>query len=323
MSWLILTLTSALFLGLYDVCKKAAVRGNAVIPVLFTTVSIGAAVWLPIGVAVQLDIWHSTHPVFTLHALSRSEHALLFLKSVLVGSSWTCAYLALKHLPLSLAGPIRSTSPLWTIAIATLFLGERPDAWQWSGVLVILVAFYAFSFVGRREGIRFLRDPWVGLMVLAAILASASALYDKYLLQSAAISPALVQAWFSIYLVPALSPLLVWWYVFGGRARSRHERSSSDNLREPAQVRHEPDRFQWRWTIPVITVTLLISDFLYFTAIQQDHALISVISPLRRTSVVVAFGGGILIFRERQMGAKAMCLAMLLLGVFLISQSGR
>ena len=100
-------------------------------------------------------------------------------ESALVGSSWGFAYVALKQLPLSIASPIRATSPLWTVIIATTFLGERPDILQWIGVIVILAALYLFSLVGRREGIHFHRDKWVICMFVATILSSFCALYDK------------------------------------------------------------------------------------------------------------------------------------------------
>jgi drug/metabolite transporter (DMT)-like permease len=156
-------------------------------------------------------------------------------------------------------------------------------------------------------------------MVLATILASGSALYDKHLLQRSGLSPALVQAWFSIYLVPALLPLLLWWFLSMRQHDAKRREDQPIRSDEPLALRHEPDRFEWRWTLPLITATLLISDFLYFTALQQDNALISVISPLRRTSVIVAFAGGIVIFREGNLRAKAASLVILLIGVFLIS----
>lgn len=222
---------------------------------------------------------------------------LLFAKSALVGASWTLALFGMKHLPLSIATPIRSTSPLWTTLVAVILLGERPSSLQWLGMLVIMLAFLVFSQTGKLEGVNFSQNRWVGCMIAATLLGSLSALYDKYLLQTAAISPATVQAWFSIYLVPVMIPLAIRWY-----AKDR-----------PSQP------FQWRWSIPTIAIMLLIADFLYFTAVSDPDALISVVSPVRRTSVIIPFIFGIVVLSELNWKRKAISIALMLLGVVLVS----
>jgi drug/metabolite transporter (DMT)-like permease len=233
---------------------------------------------------------------FRVSAVDGNGHVLLFLKSLLVGISWTFAYFSLKELPVSIAGPLRALGPAWTIVIATTFMNERPSKEQWLGILIVLASFYAFSRVGRREGIHFHRNRGVTLMVIATILGACSGLYDKYLLQNCGFDAPTVQAWFSMYLVIVLFPLVIYWYV-------------RDRTRVP---------FQWRPAIPLIAIMLLIADFLYFTAITDPDALISIISPVRRCSVVVSFLIGVFFYGEKNFRPKARCLAALLLGVFLM-----
>lgn len=300
MSWVLLSVMSALVLGGYDLLKKLAVRDNAVLPVLFLSVATGATVWIPLRVWSALADEAFPSKMLRVEPLDSTGHLLLFAKSALVGASWVFSYFAVKHLPVSIAGPIRATSPLWTILIAVAFLGESPTAWQWAGVGVILVSFYAFSLAGRLEGIRFHRDKWVGFLLVATLLSSLSAIFDKYLLQGAGFSAATVQCWFSIYLVLALAPLMVLWW------RGRWPRNT----------------FEWRWSIPLIGLSLLLADFLYFSAIGREGALISVISPLRRASVLVTFLGGVVLFREKGFRLKLACLAVLLAGVILLNLRG-
>lgn len=296
MSWLLLTLGSALLLGLYDYFKKLALRDNAVLPVLFGSVAAGAAVWLP------LVVWAAIAPAALPTGLQQVAeldvrgHLLLFGKAALVGASWLLGYYGIKALPLSIASPIRATGPLWTIAFAVLVFGEAPSAKQWLGVAIVLLSFFGFTVVGRREGIHFHRHTGVFFMIGATLLGAASSLFDKYLLQSARLSPYQVQAWFTIYLALMLVPALACW------ARMKD--------RQP---------WHWHWAIPVIGITLLAADILYFTAIAQPGALISLISPVRRTSVVVSFLLGIVLFRERQVGLKAICVAGIIGGVILLA----
>ena len=296
MNWIALSLLSAFFLGLYDVAKKASVKDNAVAPVLFISVLIGAAVW---GALLTIDRYAGgTLPSsLSVDRITRQQHFLLAAKSLLVGMSWTCAFFALKHLPISIASPIRATSPAFTVCIAVLFMHERPNACQWFGIATILTAFWAFSRIGKSEGISFYRDRWVGLMILATLLGASSAIYDKYLLQSTPLTAATVQAWFSIYLVPVMAPLAMRWLFL--------------------ERKHKP--FRWRWSIVAITLLLLIADFIYFSAIAQPGALISAISPVRRTSIIISFVVGILWLKELNWRPKLLCIAAILGGVFLLS----
>ena len=71
--------------------------------------------------------------------------------------------------------------------------------------------------------------------------------------------------------------------------------------------------------MPAIAWLLLAADYLYFTALRADGALIAVISPLRRTAVVVSLTGGILLFGEHGFRRKALCVAGMLVGVALLS----
>ena len=297
MSWIVLTLLSAMSLGVYEVAKKVSVRDNPVAPVLYLNALVCAGIWIPFVIVS----WYSPEVIPTrllrVKPIDGHEHIALLLKSLIVGTSWSLAYFAVKQLPISISSPIRATSPFWTIMFATLFLSEQPSGWQWFGMLIILGAFYAFSFVGRLEGIHFARNKWVGLMMLATVFAAISSLYDKYLLQTLAIDPPTVQAWFSIYLLIVLLPLLLYWRWFD----------------EPRTA------FRWRMSIVWIAIALLIADFFYFTAIAQPGALISVISTLRRTSIVVSFLIGIVMMGEKNFRKKAYCIALMLVGVAVVT----
>lgn len=296
MSWIALSILSALLLGFYDLAKKHALKENAVLPVLFFGIVTSACIWLP------FVIWSHASPAsypskdFLVASLSLSQHGLLFMKSSLVGASWIFGYFALKHLPLSIAGPIRATSPLWTILLAVLLFSENPSSWQWVGIIIVLLAFYGFSFVGKFEGIRFHRDKWVGYMLVATLTGACSAIYDKFLLQKMSMDAATVQAWFSLYLVVVMLPFYIAWRRGIGAGGV----------------------FQWRWSILLIGIFLLLADYLYFSALTQDGALIAVISPVRRCAVVVSFLGGIILHKEKNFRPKAVCIFFLLLGIVLI-----
>lgn len=296
MHWMLLSLLSALILGFYALAKKSAVHKNAVPPVLLLNVLTAAAIYLPVIVISRISPDSLNQTLLFVEPMSLQQHMMLFCKATIVGASWALAFHGLKHLPLSIATPIRSTSPLWTIAVAVVFFAERPALVQWLGILTILTAFLTFSFVGQKEGIEFRSNRWVGMMLAATLLGSISALYDKYLLQQLQFRPATVQAWFSIYLVVVLLPMAIHWYF-------------KERIRKP---------FEFRWSIPAIALTLLVADFLYFTAITDPQAQISIISPLRRTSVLIPFLHGVINLNEKNARPKAICVGVMLIGVYLI-----
>jgi drug/metabolite transporter (DMT)-like permease len=138
MHWIAASLLSALFLGFYELGTKHAVRDNAVLPVLFFANVCSATVW-----TLLLTVAHTapgTLPVTLLVApLTWHQHLLLLAKSALVATSWVCSYFAIKHLPVSLASPIRATGPMWTLLGAVLVLGERPSWLEGLGIVLTIL----------------------------------------------------------------------------------------------------------------------------------------------------------------------------------------
>jgi len=288
MSWVALILISAVTLGIYDVCKKHAVHGNAVMPVLLLATLTGT-------IAVTATLLARGELGVTL-SVSWIDWWRLLLKSAIVTSSWICAYYAMRALPISIAAPIRGSQPMWTLVGALAVFAERPRAWQWAGIFVTFAGYYAFSIVGKREGIRFHANRGVWLIVLATILGAASGLYDKYLLQPARLNPAAVQIWFQIDLVVLIGAALVMQRAMG--------------LSKTA--------FSWRWSIPAVGLLLVGSDILYFMALHRPGAMISILSPIRRSNAVIAFLVGGAIYRDQNRLAKTAALALVVAGVVLL-----
>ncbi len=60
------------------------------------------------------------------------------------------------------------------------------------------------------------------------------------------------------------------------------------------------------------------ADFAYLSALRQPDSMISVVSLVRRSSVIVSFLCGAIIFKERNLKAKALDLAFILVGMLFI-----
>jgi transporter family protein len=294
MTWIVASLVSAFFLGCYDLCTKHAVRDNAVLPVLFFANLCSAAVWLSL-MALHAFAPASLPTALTVAPLSGGQHLLLAAKSLLVACSWICGYFAVKHLPVSLASPIRATGPVWTLLGALLVLGERPSWLEMLGIVVTLASFVGLSVVGAREGLHFHRNRWVGWLLAGTLLGATSGLYDKFLLGRIGFAASTVQAWFSIYLALLFLPLAIGW-KFRGWPRQE---------------------FHWRWSVLGVSAALLVADFVYFSALRDPEALISLVSSLRRGGTLVAFAGGLLLFGELNGRQKLPAVLGVLAGILL------
>ena len=163
--WLSLAFLSAFLLGCYDVCKKKSLNGNAVIPVLFLNTCFCSLLFLPC-IILSYGFPEQMHDsLFYVPRSTLREHIYIIGKAALVLTSWTCAYFATKHLPITIAGPIKASQPILTLIGALLIFGERLNLYQWIGVLLAIISFILLSFSGKKEGINFKHNIWILFIV--------------------------------------------------------------------------------------------------------------------------------------------------------------
>ena len=284
--WLSFAFLSAALLGFYDVCKKHALRGNAVIPVLFLNTLFCSIIFLPMALQTPFGGW--------------DVQRYIVLKACIVLSSWLLGYIGIKHLPITIVGPINATRPVMVLVGALLIFGERLNLLQWAGVVLAIMSFFLLSRSGRKEGIDFRHNRWIVCTVGAAVLGALSGLYDKYLMAvdgGLGLPRLTVQCWYNFYqcLVMGAMLIVLWW-----------------------PKRHEGTPFRWRWSILFISLFLSIADYVYFYSLSLDGALVSVVSMIRRSSVLVSFMLGALLFHEKNLRSKAIDLALVLLSMFLL-----
>ena len=293
--WLLLAFLSAALLGFYDAFKKQSLRGNAVLPVLFLNTVFSSLLFLPFIVVSACAPSLLQDTMVYVPMAGWAEHKYIIIKSFIVLSSWVFGYFGMKHLPLTIVGPINATRPVMVLVGAMLLFGERLNLYQWIGVLLAILSFFMLSRSGKKEGIDFKHNKWIFFIVLAAVTGAVSGLYDKYLMKQ--LNPMLVQSWYNIYQVFILCPvILLLWYP----------------------RRKESTPFHWHWTILFISLFLCAADFVYFYALSYEDSMISIVSMVRRGSVVVSFLFGTLFFREKNLKSKAIDLVLVLIGMFFL-----
>ena len=292
--WLLLAFFSAALLGFYDVFKKISLNKNAVIPVLFLNTVFFSLIFVPFIIASSFFPEFMEKTIFFVPQTDFKTQLFIVLKSFIVLSSWMSAYYALKNLPITLASPIKASQPILTLLGAVFIFGERLNIYQWIGVVISISGFLMLSRSGKKEGISFKSNKWIWCIIFATITGAISGLYDKYLMQRLLIDRMTVQAWYNFYQVLMMGiVLLVIWM--------------------PNRKKNTP--FQWRWSIPLISIFLSIADFAYFFALSDPDALISIVSLVRRSGVLVSFTAGWLFFKEKNIKGKAVDLLLVLIAM--------
>lgn len=293
--WLLLAFCSAALLGFYDVFKKKSLANNAVLPVLGLNTFFSSLIFLPF---ILISAWKPewlNQTIFFVPQAGWEVHRFILLKSLIVLSSWTFGYFGMKHLPLTIVGPINATRPVMTLMGALLIFGERLNVYQWIGVLLAIISFFLLSRSGKKEGIDFQHNKWIWFIVLAAVFGAISGLYDKYLMKQ--FNNMVVQSWYNVYQLFLMGGVLMFLWL-------------------PRRKTTTP--FRWNWCIMLISVFLSAADFVYFYALSMDGSMISIVSMVRRGSVLVSFLFGAMVFRENNLKSKLIDLLLVLIGMIFL-----
>lgn len=111
-----------------------------------------------------------------------------------------------------------------------------------------------------------------------------------------------VQGWYNLYQAIIMSVVLmsIWW---------------------PSHHRTTP--FRWKWSIVLISVFLTLADMAYFYALSSPDAMISIVSMVRRGSVIVSFVFGAFLLHEKNLRGKAIDLIFVVLGMVCLWMGSR
>ena len=218
------------------------------------------------------------------------DHLRLIFKAVLVTASWVSGMIALQLLPITTVSTFKTSRPMFVVLFSIILFGERLNWQQWLGVAAVLLALWLISVNSSREGISFKGNKGFWALVVSVFTGVASALWDKHIMTG--MQPLFVQSWTNIYINILLAITIL--------IRSRH------GIRE---------HFKWDWTLVIVGVLTTGADMLYFFSLKADGSLLSVISLIRRSSVIITFALGAALFKEKRIAQKAGVLLLMLVGV--------
>ena len=276
--WLWLSLGSALLLGVYDIAKKQALKRNGVYWILLCSTALTTLFLCP---------FLSAGPVL--------DHLFLVFKAMLVSVSWVSGLKAMECLPLTTVSTIKASRPMFVVVFSIILFGEKLNLTQWLGVALVMTALIMSSRTKRHETDRQTSAKGVSYLLISVLSGAGSALWDKMILQQ--MEPLFVQSWTNLYVTLLLGLIQLVRYL-------------SD--------KQDFERLTWDWRLLVIAVLITVADALYFFAVKEPDAMLSIISMVRRCSVLITFLGGALILKEGHVKEKALEMLLMMAGVALL-----
>ena len=289
--YLVLILISAFILGIYDLFKKASVKENAVLPVLFFSNVAGMLFFMLLTALQGKFVEYACGIESTWHFF------LIFVKACIVASSWGLCFYAMRELPISIASPIRATAPFWTFIGSLIWFREFPSLLQGLAMLIIFVGYYMFTVISKMEGINFKRNKGFHSIILGTLVGSLAALFDKYLMGVENVPKSTVQFYFTVDLV----------FIFGMAYLVR------------CLLFKDSRKFEWRWSIAVTGILLIVADYVYFSAVSIPGVQIAILSLLRRSSCIVTFLIGYKYFKDVNFKVKLFALLLFLAGIVMLA----
>lgn len=277
MSYIFLTVISAVFLGLYDLFKKLSVKNRKdVYEVLFFYTMIAFLCSL----------------FFVSEAVSVDFKYILFvlLKSLVISLSWFFTMKAVSKLDLGIVVPFSLLGTVSTTLLAWVFFKESIGLVQIGGIIIILVGLFLISRLSKKEEKGANDYKYLWLLVLSAFLSSISAIIDKHLLTN--IDRGSVLFWFFFFLA------LIYFIV----CIIKNKRVDIKNLKNNL------------WVIG-IGVSIFLSDLLYYWAVGIDGSGLSIISIVRKLSVFIGVVLASIFLKEKDFIKKIMILLLMFVGL--------
>lgn len=290
--WIVFGVLAGVLLGLYDFWTKKSMEKNGVINIVFWTSFFGMLALVP---AIALGQKGAALSLSAL-TLGYKDQLLIFAKGTAMTLSWIMAYYSVKELPMSFSGAVRASGPLWTFVGGVLLFGEFLTPLQFALILISVASYYAFSQIGKKEGIHVLKSKPVLMMLAATMLSAATTAYDKYLVQNTGISAVSIQA------VSAIHRFALAAVIFGlYKICSKNDGATS-----------------WSFYIPLVGVAWVAAEYVYFLAIVDPESNVTYLSVFRRTSLIIGFILSAVFLQEKFLKQKAVVIGILVLSTVIL-----
>ena len=282
MQWYILIIISAILISFSEIIKKKILRYEHSTEFSTTYSLVITLLMVPFISYLDLNL-----PSFII--------TLLFVKSILLLVSSLLFMKAMKHNELSQIIPLKNLSPIFLMILAFFLLNEHITTTKTLGAVIIMASAYLLEKETLKKENMF-KNKYFIYVLLSMIFVSFAAVIDKFIIKFTNIYTAI----FIPFLLMSIYLLIIQFTVYNGFKDIIHSL-----------------KFGKYWIL-LSAVTILLSDFTYFSSVAIQGTLISLIIPLRRVSTLFStILGGALYHEKFFVDRVAVCIFMLM-GVYLL-----
>ncbi len=285
MWWIFLVLFYGILKGVREVVKKKAMTKSTVMEILFVYTFLAFIFVIP-----QAKDAGGLEPKFYFY---------IALKSFVIFLAWIFGFKALKKMPISLYGVLDLSRVLFATCLGVFALGEVLGIYQVIGLVFVssglLLLKYKPKFLQKRteQGIETKEENVQVIYVIAAfascMLNAFSGFMDKVLMKD--ISSSQLQFWYMLFLV-------IYYGLYMLLTRTK--------------IRKEVWKNGWIWLLAILFVA---ADKALFIANGMDASKVTVMTLIKQSGCVVTILAGKFIFKEKNVGYKLFCAAIIVIGI--------
>ena len=281
--YVFIILLSALFLGVYEIFKKISLKQSNIYEVLFFY-CLSGFIFSCFFVGNNLN--------FNL------ENSLLtLLKSGILVVNWMLVAKCMQKLNVSIVVTFGLLNSALTVLLSVFLFDESITYIHLIGFILIFIGVIAISLLGRKESV--VRDEkyfrYIIYLIVAGILSVASSLFDKFLINGRGMNSKEI-----LFLVMLFNTFIYGVIYFIKNKKIDYKKIKSN------------------YFMVLTGVFLVISDFSYYSSIQIEESKLSIISVLRKCSVLVATILSSIFLKEKNIIKKIVIVIFMMLGIYLI-----
>ncbi len=292
--WIWLVLLYGLLKGCREICKKKALLTSSSIEVLLIYTCVSFLLVVP-----DFRNAMGMEPRFYFYVA---------VKSFVIFLAWIMSFIAIRNLPLSMYGVLDLSRVLFSTLLGVVVLGETITPLHTFGLILVCTGLLLLKVRLKKpvaeqgEGsdlpdkLKNIQKRYsAGIIIVALIscmLNSVSGLMDKLLTRH--INSSQLQFWYMLFL-----SIFYIVYAFAMREKISIKRALKN---------------KWIW---LLSIMFVIADRALFIANRDPASEVTVMTLLKQAGAVVTILAGKFLFKEKNVGHKLICAAIIIAGIVL------
>lgn len=276
--WMLLVLLYGVLKGAREVVKKKALTKNTVMEVLFFYTLLAFLFVVP-------DVQNAM-------GMEPKFYFYVALKSFVIFLAWIFSFKAIDKMPISIYGILDLSRVLFATLLGVFVLQEVLGVYQMIGLFLVSAGLILLKFrpVGaKKKQIEDVQVIYVLFAFASCILNAVSGLMDKLLMRD--LNSSQLQFWYMLFLV-------LYYGIYLVVTKTRISRSVFKN--------------GWIWLLSILFV---IADRALFIANGMEGSRVTVMTLIKQSGCVVTILAGKFIFKEKNIGYKLLCAAVIVGGI--------